>query len=159
MAAKVRRLRPKAHDRIAEALQLVLELPLALEPPARAALNDALSSYAPTPWPFIMLNRLEARRIQQLIQAGERPGTTLAVWLAVLSYAAYGTGEIEASREELAKQAGTTERSVSRALVQLARIGALQAAGRCRYMIHPAVAWNGSLAGREAAERKLEPVE
>jgi hypothetical protein len=159
MAAKVRRLRPKRHDRIAEALQLVLELPLELEPPARTALNNALSSYAPAPWPFIMLNRIEARRIQQRIQAGKRPGITLAVWLAVLSYTAYGTGEIEASREELAKQAGTTERSVSRALVQLARIGALQAVGRGRYEIHPSVAWHGPLASREAAARKLTPVE
>jgi hypothetical protein len=56
MAAKVHRLRPKRHDRIAEALQLVLELPL--EPPARTALTDALSTYSPTVWVFTMLNRL-----------------------------------------------------------------------------------------------------
>jgi hypothetical protein len=31
--------------------------------------------------------------------------------------------------------------------------------GRGRYMVHPSAAWNGPLAGREAAARKLEPVD
>ena len=37
-------------------------------------------------------------------------GVTLNVWLAALGYAAYGTGMIEATRQELAEQAGTNER-------------------------------------------------
>ena len=79
MAGKVHRLRPKRHDRIADALQLVLELPLELEPPLRAKLTDALSGYAPKPWPYVMLSREQAREIVCRINAGPRPGTTLAV--------------------------------------------------------------------------------
>jgi hypothetical protein len=157
MAAKVHRLRPKAHDRIADALQLVLELPL--EPPVRAKLADALSSYAPKPWPFVMLSREQAREIQRRILDGARPGVTLSVWLAALSYAAHGTGEIEATRQELAEQARTNEDEVSRALSRLVELGALLRTGRGRYMVHPAAAWSGPLASREAAERKLTPVE
>jgi DNA-binding IclR family transcriptional regulator len=61
--------------------------------------------------------------------------------------------------QELAKLAGTNEREVSRALSRLVELGALLRTGRGRYMIHPSAAWNGSLASREAAERKLEPVD
>jgi hypothetical protein len=162
MAAKVRRLRPKAHDRIAEALQLVLELPLELEPPTRAKLTDALSSYAPEPWSYVMLSRQQAREILRRISTGERPGITATVWMAALSYAAYGTGEIEATRQELAELAGTNKDEVTRALSRLVELGALIRTERGKYMLHPAAAWNGSLTTREAAERKLtvvEPVE
>jgi hypothetical protein len=159
MTAKVRRLRPKAHDRIADALQLVLELPLELEPPVRAKLTDALSTYAPKPWPYVMLSREQAREIQRRINAGPRPGVTLNVWLAALGYAAYGTGEIEATRQQLATQAGTNEREAGRALSRLVEIGALVRTDRGRYMVHPAAAWNGPLASREATERKLTVVD
>ena len=157
MAAKVRRLRPKAHDRIADALQLVLELPLGAT--ARSELTDTLSSYAPQPWPYVMLSREQAREIQRRINAGPRPGVTLNVWMAALSYAAYGTGEIESTRQELAKLAGTDADKVSRALSRLVALGALVRTERGKYMLHPSTAWNGPLAGREAAARKLEVVE
>jgi CRP-like cAMP-binding protein len=159
MAAKVRRLRPKAHDRIAETLQLALELPLPLSPSARAELTDALSRYAPKPWPYVMLSREQAREIQRRINAGPRPGITLHVWMAALSYAAHGTGEIEATRQELADLAGTNEREVSRALSRLVGLGGLLRTERGRYIVHPSAAWNGPLASREAAARKLEVVE
>jgi hypothetical protein len=157
MAAKVRRLRPKRHDRIADALQLVLELPLGAT--ARSELTDTLSSYAPQPWPYVMLSREQAREIQRRINAGPRPGVTLNVWMAALSYAAYGTGEIEATRQELANLAGTDADEVSRALSRLVKLGALLRTERGRYMIHPSAAWNGPLASREAAERKLQPID
>jgi hypothetical protein len=156
MAAKVRRLRPKRHDRIAEALQLVLELPLGAT--ARSELTDALSAFAPTPWPYVMLSREQAREILRRISAGERPGVTATVWMAALSYAAYGTGEIEASRQQLAEIAGTSEREVSRAMSRLVKLGALLPSTRGRYVIHPSVAWHGPLAEREAAARNVVPL-
>jgi hypothetical protein len=159
MAAKLHRLRPKRHDRIADMLQLALELPLPLSPSARAELTDALSSYAPKPWPFVMLNRTVAGDIQRRIVAGARPGTTLSVWLAALFYAEYGTGKIEATRQQLAEQAGTNLVGVTRALSHLVELGALVRTERGRYMVHPDVAWSGPLPAREAAARKLEPVE
>jgi hypothetical protein len=154
MVAQVRRLRPKNHDRAAQALQLMLDLPLVLTPVTRAELTDALSTYAPEPWPYIMLNREQGRAIQERINDGPRPGVTLGVWMAALSYAAYGTGEIEATRKQLAKLARTTDDEVSRALSRLVEIGALIRTGRGRYALNPAVAWSGLLASREQAASK-----
>jgi hypothetical protein len=153
----IRRLRPKQHDRAAEAIQTVLELPLPLGPDARGLLNDALSSYAPEPWTYVMLSREQSRAIQRLILEGPRPGVTQSVWLAALSYSAYGTGEIEATRDQIAEQAGTNADEVSRALSRLVKIGAFVRSDRGRYMLNPRAAWSGSLASREVAERAGVP--
>jgi hypothetical protein len=155
--AQIRRLRPKSHDRTAQTLQLLLELPLVLTSATRAELTDALSTYAPEPWPYVMLSREQARIIVRKINEGPRPGVTGAVWMAALSYAAYGSGEIEASRAQLAEFACTTERGVSRALSRLEQIGALIRTGRGHYALNPAVAWSGSLANREQAVQKSGP--
>lgn len=154
MGAKVHRLRPKAYDRVADAVQLALELPLG--PAARSELSDALSSYAPRAWPFVMLNRKVAGDIQRKIVAGERAGTTLSVWLAALFFAEYGSGRIAASRQQLADQAGTNPVEVTRALSKLVTLGALMRTERGRYSLHPSVAWHGPLSSREAAERGVD---
>jgi hypothetical protein len=159
MAAKVRRLRPKRHDRIADALQLVLELPLDLEPQARTKLADALSTYAPSPWPFFMVSRTEARDVLYRIVGGPRPKATLAVWVVAMTYAMPKTGVIEATREQMATVARVDVAEVSRALARLATMGALVRLSRGRYMVNPNVAWSSSLDDRKAAARKLEVVE
>jgi hypothetical protein len=106
-----------------------------------------------------MLNRQQAREIVRRINAAPRPGTTLGVWIVALSYAAHGTGEIEATRHELAQQLGIDADEVSRALSRLVGLGALTRTARGRYMVNPSSAWSGSLADRAAAERKLTPVD
>jgi len=103
-----------------------------------------------------MLSREQARIIQERINAGPRPGVTLGVWMAALSYAAYGTGEIEASRKQLAELASTTEDEASRALARLERLGALVRVARGRYALNPAVAWSGSLTSREQAAAQVQ---
>ena len=157
--AQIRRLRPKSHDRAAQALQLMLELPLVLTPATRSELTDALSSYKPEPWLYTMIHREQSRLILRRIMAGPRRAVTLAVWNAALSYARWGSGEIDATREQLAQDAATTPDEVSRALVHLARpeIGALVRLKHGAYMLNPAIAWSGSLASREAAEQAEVP--
>jgi hypothetical protein len=152
--ATIRRLRPKQHDRTAEAIQMVLDLPLPLSPDVRGLLTDALSSYAPEPWFYIMLNREQARAIMAEINAGPRPHAVLRTWNAALTYAAYGTGEIEATREQLATVAAVRRQDVSRALSRLVEIGALIRTGRGHYALNPAVAWSGTLASREQAAQR-----
>jgi hypothetical protein len=158
MAAKIHRLRPKRHDRVAEALQLVLELPLDLEPPLRVKLADALSTFTPSDWPFFMVSRAEARDLLYRIVGGPRPKATLAVWVVAMSYAEPKTGVVEATREQIAAVARTEVAEVSRALSRLADLGALVRLSRGRYMVNPAASWVGPLINREAAVRKLEPV-
>jgi hypothetical protein len=154
---RLHRLRPKTHAKAAEALQLVLELPLGLRSEVRAQIVDALSSYSPDCWSFIMIGREKSRILLQLIVAGPRPGTTLAVWEAARLSARFGTGEIEASTAELAELSGTTSGEVTRALSRLVEIGGLVRLARGRYALHPAAAWSGSQNSREKA--KLELVE
>ena len=67
------------------------------------------------------------------------------------------TGTIQATQQQLAEQAGTTETGASRALSQLTQIGALIRTGPGRYAINPAAAWSGSLASREQAAQKRGP--
>ena len=85
---------------------------------------------------------------------------TLQVWWAALACAAPDTGAIQATQQQLAEQAGTTETGVSRALSQLTQIGALIRIGPGRYALNPRA---GSPASREQAAQKpgphlLEPV-
>src|SRR3954452_6050390 len=103
----LKRLRPRTHERVAEQLRLVLELPLGLRPETRQEINDALSTYSPEPWAYVMVSREESRRILRQIMKGPRPGTTLAVWEAARSFSEYGTGRIAASPQELAELADT----------------------------------------------------
>jgi hypothetical protein len=147
------------HDRTATALQLVLELPLRLRPETRADLTEALSSYHPEPWAYVMLSREMSRLILRRIMAGPRPGATLAVWEAARSYSVLGTGEIDATRDLLAEITGLPPGEVSRALARLARpdIGALVRTGRGHYALNPAAAWAGSLASREQAQTRTRP--
>ena len=153
---QVRRLRPRVHDRAAELLQLMLDLPLPLRPETRSDLSEALSAYHPEPWSYVMVSREMSRIILRRIMAGERPGVTLAVWEAARSFSVLGTGEIDATREVLAETTGVPVGEVSRALARLAspEIAALVRLGRGKYALNPAAAWAGSLASREQAAAK-----
>ena len=156
----LKRLRPRTHDQVASAAQLVLELGAArLRPETKADLTELLSSVSPEPWVFVMLSREKARLILKRINEGDRSGSTAKVWMAALSFAEYGTGAIAASRSEIADVAGTTEREVSRALSRLAEIQALIRTGKGRYALHPQAAWSGTLATREKAVAELTPAE
>lgn len=153
MPAKLGRIRSKVPDRRAEALQAVLELPLPLRLETRADLTQALAAYAPAPWPYVMLSTTRGKEIVREIGRGPRGGVTAQVWLACLAHAVYGTGEIAATRRELAELVGTTPEEVSRALSRLCQTHppALVRSAPGKYELHPAVAWSGPLAAREQA--------
>jgi hypothetical protein len=157
--ATIHKLRPQTHEIAAEQLKLVLELPLGLKDETRQDLTEALSCYIPECWSYVMVGREASRRILEAIVSGSRPGVTLAVWEAARLCSAYGSGEIVASRTELARMAGTNETEVSRALSRLSEIGALARIGRGKYALHPQAAWAGSLRSREAAQTQLSLID
>jgi hypothetical protein len=105
----------------------------------------------------LLIGRRENQIILDKISHGPRPRVTLQVWWAALACAAPDTGAIQATRRQLAEQAGTTETGVSRALSQLTQIGALTRTGRSHYALNPRPAWSGSLASREQAAQKPGP--
>lgn len=78
----------------AEALQLGLELPLGLSPATRGELREALASYRPDPWMYVMLSPKAARDIMRAIRGTDRPAATLAMWTAALTFLEYGSNEI-----------------------------------------------------------------
>ena len=159
MAAKVYRLRPKRHDSLAEALKLVLDVPIGLEQSSLDDLARARDQYRPTdePWTYTMISNAQLRTVLKLINASERPALTLRVWTAAASHVRQdqdGVCEIMASRTRLAEDAETTPQEASRALSALAEMGALIRLRPGRYAINPHVGWNGDLARREAAAKE-----
>lgn len=75
----------------------------------------------------------------------------------LLTYIRQDTGEIIASREQLASDAATSVSEVSRAMCELTRIGAIirQKEGRnTAYYVNPRVGWNGGEEARQQAVRK-----
>ena len=162
MTAKITRLRPKRHDRIAEAGQLLLDMPLGLKDATRDDLAEALGRFEPPPhetWKYAMMNPDQLRQVLKAINASPKPLSTLRVWTAVLSRIRYDTGEVMAGGRLLADDAGTTPQEVSRALNRLVEIGALLRLRRGRYAVNPHVAWVGSLDRREVVAMTTSPVQ
>lgn len=155
--ATVTKLHSPAMDKAAEALQLVLRLPLPLTAEVRTQLQAALEERTHEPWSFVMVGQKELEEAQRVILKGPRPGTTLAVWNAAIIRASYPGGRLEAPREDLADLAGTTPDEVSRAMSRLSSIGLLRKLGPGRYSLQPGVAWRGTLASRAAALEELHP--
>ena len=101
---------------------------LELSPEARAELNNALYRVTETPgrrWMFVMISPEQFRFVGKAIQSCRNVATTYAVWNAAVTYMRQDTGEILASREKLAEDAGTLPRHVSTAMSELEKIGAV----------------------------------
>jgi hypothetical protein len=159
--AKIERLRPATHQKAADAIQMLLDLGLPLAPETKADLLDAFVAFRPEPWPFIMVNPASARDLVRRIRAGDDPGLTLAVWIACLSFAEYGTNIVAAGRQQIAEAVGTSPQEASRALARLTAMDVLERVGRGRYRINPTTAWRGPLEQRERVGqgRKLEAID
>lgn len=156
---KVTRLRPSRHDVIRESLQLILDMPLDQPQEVLDFLSDALGRFSPPEsWSFVMMNPDQQRLVLRAITDGPRPFQTLKIWAAAISHVRYDTGEIMAGRVRLSEDVGISPDEVSRALAQLAEIGALIRVARGRYKINPYVGWTGSMVKREAATMGVAPL-
>jgi hypothetical protein len=136
---------------------LAVDLDLSRE--ARAELANALFKITEAPgkrWLFVMINPEQFRFVAKAITQRPDAGKTLLVWNCAISHIQMDTGEIVASREKLAEDAGTLPRHVSTAMSELVKIGAIirQRRGRSvAYFVNPHVGWSGTEGARqEAAE-------
>jgi len=158
----VTKLRPKRHDVIVEALQLVLDFGehFELDQHTKDSLASAVGKLAPPErWGFIMLNPEQQRLVVKAIKGSERPLATMAAWNVVISFIAYDRdGEIMATRNQIAEAAGIRPQEASLALSSLVKIGALERLRPGRYRINPHVGWSGSLHKRDLAARDQSPV-
>ena len=138
--------------------QYVLDLDIPED--ARAVIDNALYRITETPgqrWLFVMINPEQFRFVTTAVRRGPDSGNTLAVWNSALTYVRMDTGEIMASRDQLASAAETNSVEVSRALGRLASIGAIVRIRRGRrmaYFVNPNVGWNGGEGTRQEAARE-----
>jgi CRP-like cAMP-binding protein len=158
MAARIHRLLRKDRHEMSAAIRLLL-LQGSLGPTVRLALLELLQTIEPDPWVYFMSNPISHREIVRRIARGERPGVTIVVWNIVLTYAEFGTGEIKASRQQIAEDAGTSVMSVSRAMNRLVEIGALVKEGHGRFVMNPHINWIGPLDERRKKATELKVVE
>ena len=108
-------------------------------------------------WLFVKISPVQFQHVTKAIRDCSKPATTLAVWIATLPYMRRDTGEILATREQLAKDAGTNHIEVSRAMSALTRIGAILKSRRGQrvvYSINHNVGWNGGEGSRQAAVKE-----
>ena len=171
MVATVHKI-PK-HSRLkrdaAEKLRLAIKnADVDLPEEAAAVIDNALHSITHIPGArsvFVMITCDQFRYVTKAIQSVRKSETTLSVWNVAITYARQDTGEILATREQLAEDAGTNADEVSRAMGELSNIGAILKEKRGRnvvYKVNPHVAWNGSEGARVAACRtapKLQLIE
>ena len=138
--------------------QLALDFDLGED--ARAEIDNALYRLTEEPserWPFVKISPEQFRYVTKETQKTARPDQTLRVWNVALTYMRQDTGEILATREQLATDADTFPRHISTAMTELVKIGAIVRRRRGRkviYSINPNIGWNGGEGTRQAAARK-----
>lgn len=109
-------------------------------------------------WTFVMLNPEQLRFVIKATKASERPDSTLRVWNVCLTYVKRNTGEIMATYQQLAEDASTSYKEVSKAMGELTRMGALireKQGGRITYYVNPHVGWNGGEDTRRQAAKRV----
>ncbi len=144
-------------DQAEQVRQFMLDLDIPAD--ARAHVDNALYRISEIPghrWLFVMINPEQFRFVTKAVQGCRNVATTLAVWNTAISYIRMDTGEILASREKLAEDAGTLPCHVSTAMSDLVRIGAIVRHRRGRkmvYSVNPHVGWAGGEGARQEAAK------
>jgi len=153
---KCSRIKRAAAERLRQAIK---DADVDLPKDAAAILDNALHSITHIPGAravFTMITNDQFRYVSKEIQKCRNVATTYAVWNAAITYVRQDTGEILASREQLAKEADTLVCHVSTAMTDLEKIGAILKSKRGRnvvYLVNPHVAWNGGEGARVEACR------
>ena len=139
--------------------QTIKEADIGLSEEAAAVIENAIYRITDTPGAravFTMITNDQVRYVAKVTAALPRPDLTWKVFSLAITYARQDTGEILASREQLASDAHTHPDHVSRAMTQLSKIGAILKEKRGRnvvYKVNPHVAWNGGEGARLAAAK------
>lgn len=151
--------RARVAQKAAEASQLeALAKKAGMAPDAAARLADGLRAQPQTEWTFIMLSPSQnAAVVRWLMDNSKRPLIAARLWARLFEVIRNDTGEVIASRIELAAHLGVEPRTVSELMTELASINAIrrERSGRgVRYFMSPDIATHipGAAARREARE-------
>ncbi len=161
MAAHIAKLIPRRQRLRAEQAeqlrQLVIEFQ-GLEADAAGRIVAAIDreTAAERSWPFVMLNPTQnAFVVDQLMHHSARPQMAARLWAKLFLYLRLDTGEVVATRDELAAEVGVHPNHVSAVMGELER---MQAISRCkdgrhvRYFMNPLVGTGMGGAARDKAQ-------
>jgi len=138
---------------------------LGLDADTLAKIDAAAQAHAQDPerWIFVMLGPKENAAVVRWISANsKRPQKGFLIWATLLEYLRIDTGEIMATRQELADRVGVRPREVSSLMTELASINAVRREKRgrgVRYFLNPGIATHvpGAQA-RSAARQEAGPL-
>jgi len=133
--------------RAEEARQIAQEArKLGLDPDTLAKIDAAAMAHAQNSerWIFVMLGPKEnAAVVRWISENSKRPHKGHLLWATLLEHLRMDTGEITATRQELADRIGVHPRELSKLMTELASINAIerQKQGRnVRYFLNPSIA-------------------
>ena len=108
-------------------------------------------------WLFVKISPEQFRQVVKTIHGCSKPATTLSVWTTAITYIRQDTGEILATRGQIAVDVNTAPQNVSMAMSELVKMGAIIRKRRGRrvvYFVNGAVTWNGSEGSRRSAAKE-----
>jgi hypothetical protein len=156
----------RAKRRAEEARQLVQDARrLGLDPETLAKIEEAAQAHAQNAerWPFVMLGpRENAAVVRWINRNSKRPHKAGELWATLLEHLRIDTGEVLATRQELAERVGVRPRELSSLMTELASINAIRREKRgraVRYFVNPWIATHvPSPQGRAAARQEAGPL-
>lgn len=150
----------RAKKRKDEARQIVQQVRrLGLDAETLGKIDAAAKAHAQSTenWIFVMLSPAQnAEVINWLQENSKRPHKAVMVWARILEHLRMDTGEIMATRQELAERVGMDARDLSKTMTELASINAIrrEKEGRkVKYFLNPAIATHLPSAAARAKAR------
>ena len=138
---------------------------LGLDDDTLAKVDAAAQAHAARPeaWMFVMISPQQNADVVDWLEANsKRPQKAIKLWSRLLTYLRMDTGEIMATRQELAERIGENPDNLSRIMTELASINAIRREkhGReVRYFLNPNIATHlPSASARAAAREEAGPV-
>jgi hypothetical protein len=144
-------------ERAAELRQLVLEFE-GLDEEAAGRIVAAIDRETANEreWPFLLINPAQhGLVVDQLTRQSQRPLVAVRLWSRLFCHLRLDTGEIAASRDELADEVGTHPNHVSAIMGELERMHAvtrLREGRRVRYFMNPLVGTGLAGVARDKAQ-------
>lgn len=151
---RAKRRREEAHDFARQARRL------GLEGDTLARIDAAAQAHAARPetWIFVMISPEQNAEVVDWLEANSRrPQKAIKLWSRLLVHLRIDTGEIMATRQELADRIGETPQNLSSIMTELASINAIRREkhGReVRYFLNPHIATHLSSPSARAAARE-----
>ena len=167
MAATIRRLVTRRESLRQDQATHLRQFVLSLEPEAPGAARQLLAvidrhTAASQGWTFIMLSPAQNRAVVRwLRQNSARPGVASELWAVLFEKMQMDTGEIIATRQELAGEVGCHPNHVSAVLAEMVEAGALirrQEGREVRWFINPTIGTCLTGKAREDAQRQAPPL-